>query len=46
MIHANIDYLGRSGVHSLQKQIAALMSGENYDCYVHYYIQQQNTSIA
>ncbi len=56
MIRANIDafmdcILG--SVHSLQSgsnvnplPSAAQMSGVNYDCYIHYYIQQLNTSIA
>ncbi len=43
-------HLGRSRPHSFQKQTksssAAQMMGVNDDCYVNYYIQQQNTSIA
>ncbi len=38
------------GAHSLQKQTkstsAAQMLGVNDECYIHYYIQQQNASIA
>ncbi len=47
-----LQHLGRSGAQSLHKQTqstassAAQMSEVNNDCYVHYYIQQQNASIA
>ncbi len=51
MIPANIDafrQIGDRRIHFKAKvtSSAAQMSGVNDDCYIHYYIQEQNASIA
>ncbi len=51
MIRVNIDAIRQiEGERKKQTESsassAAQMSGVNSDCYVHYYIQQQNASIA
>ncbi len=54
MIRANIDAFRQIGIGTfpskpkvtLIKSSAAQISGVNDDCFIHYYIQQQNASIA